>query len=136
MYGLPQEAGRIANNSLCTFLEPHGYTPVPIMPRLWKHKNRDITFILVVDDFGIKYTARDDVEHLLNALKQKYVVKEDWEGTRYCGLTMAWDYTKRTCQISMPGYVECVLQRFAHPAPSRPEDAPHQWTRPDYGAKV
>jgi hypothetical protein len=36
----------------------------------------------------------------------------------------------------MPGYIERVLKRFAHPLPSRPEDAPHQWTRPDYGAKV
>jgi hypothetical protein len=135
MYGLPQ-AGRLANDALCAFLAPHGYEPVPITPGLWRHQTRDITFTLVVDDFGIKYNTRADVDHLLNTLKQKYVVKEDWTGTRYCGLTMEWDYPSRAVTISMPGYIERVLKRFAHPMPSRPEDAPHQWTRPQYGAKV
>jgi hypothetical protein len=35
MYGLPQ-AGRIANDHLTDFLAPHGYTPMPITPGLWK----------------------------------------------------------------------------------------------------
>jgi len=36
----------------------------------------------------------------------------------------------------MPGYVERALQRFAHPAPSRPEHSPHEWQEPQYGRKV
>jgi len=56
MYGLPQ-AGRIANDRLTAFLAPYGYAPVPITPGLWKHASRDVTFSLVVDDFGVKYTA-------------------------------------------------------------------------------
>jgi hypothetical protein len=74
MYSLPQ-AGRFANDALCKFLEPHGYTPVPVTPGLWTHKTRNITFTLVIGDFDIKYTARDDVEHLLNALKQNMLSK-------------------------------------------------------------
>jgi hypothetical protein len=109
MYGLPQ-AGRLANDALCAFLAPHGYKPVPITPGLWRHQTRDITFTLVVDDFGIKYNTRADVDHLLNTLKQKYVVKEDWKGTRYCRLTMEWDYPARAVTISMPGYIERVLK--------------------------
>ena len=35
----------------------------------------------------------------------------------------------------MPGYVAKALQRFEHPAPSRNQDSPHAWTKPDYGAK-
>jgi hypothetical protein len=36
MYGLPQ-AGRLANEQLCEFLEPHGYVPYHVTPGLlWK----------------------------------------------------------------------------------------------------
>jgi hypothetical protein len=34
----------------------------------------------------------------------------------------------------MPGYIDRALQRFQHPAPATPEDAPHSWTKPTYGA--
>jgi hypothetical protein len=135
MYGLPQ-AGRIANDRLTKFLEPHGYTPVAVTPGLWKHHTRDITFTLVVDDFGVKYTDKNDAEHLMACLKENYVVKEDWEGTRYCGLTIEWDYTRRLCYISMPGYIARCLQRFAHMVSKTPTDSPHAYTPPIYGRKV
>jgi hypothetical protein len=132
MYGLPQ-AGRIANDQLIAKLTPHGYAPVPITPGLWKHSTADTVFSLVVDDFAIKYTSEADAHHLLNALKQDYKVSEDWQGQRYCGLTLEWDYAQRTCDISMPGYIERALQRFQHPPPARPQHSPHAWQRPDYG---
>jgi len=137
MYGLPQ-AGRIANDQLTKFLAPHGYHPLPLTPGLWKHNTRDITFSLVVDDFGVKYTNKSDADHLILTLEKecKYQISVDWEGTRYCGLTLAWDYVARTCDVSMPGYIERALQRFHHPTPSQPEHAPHPWQRPNYGAKT
>jgi len=67
MYGLPQ-AGKIANNQLITFLQPHGYRECPITPGLWKHGTRDATFCLVVDDFGIRYTNIANTHHLLGVL--------------------------------------------------------------------
>jgi hypothetical protein len=135
MYGLPQ-AGRIANDLLTARLLKHGYTPVPITPGLWVHKTRGTAFSLVVDDFGVLYVTDDDANHLLNALKENYTVSVDWEGKRYCGLTLEWDYTARTCDISMPGYIERALQRFKHSPPPRPQHSPHEWQRPDYGAKT
>ncbi len=98
MYGLPQ-AGRLANKQLTKFLAPHGYAPVPITPGLWRHATQDLSFTLVVDDFGVKYTDRANAEHLMTMLNKLYKVSEDWEGTRYCGLTLAWDYNLRTCNI-------------------------------------
>jgi hypothetical protein len=59
-----------------------------------------------------QYTNRADAEHLMQTLNKRYKVSEDWEGTRYCGLTVAWDYNTRTCDISMPSYIELALQRF------------------------
>ena len=135
MYGLPQ-AGRIAYDYLCKHLGPHEYHPCPITPGLWKSDTNDIMYSLVVDDFGIKYTNRDDVLHLVDILKEKYDCSIDWDGERYCGLTLNWDYNARTCDISMPGYIERALQRFQHPAPSRPQHAPHAWEVVQYGAKT
>jgi hypothetical protein len=135
MYGLPQ-AGRIANDQLTAFLAPKGYTPVPITPGLWCHDKSDLVFTLVVDDFGIKYTNPQDVHDLMTALKELYKVSEDWTGGRYCGLTLDWDYDKRTCDISMPGYIARALQRFSHPPPAKPQHSPHAWQKPSYGDKI
>jgi hypothetical protein len=134
MYGLPQ-AGIIANERLTKFLEPQGYTPCSITPGLWKHKTRSIQFSLVFDDFGIKYTDKANVHHLIAALSKDYVLKVDWAGTKYCGLSFAWDYANHTVDISMPGYIDRALQRFAHPTPTKPQPLPHAWARPHYGAK-
>jgi hypothetical protein len=111
MYGLPQ-AGRLANDRLTKILEPHGYRPCPITPGLWRHDTNSIVFMLVMDDFGIKYTDKKDLDHLMNVLQEHYQLTTDWEGKRYCGLTIDRDYETRTCDISMPGYIERALQRF------------------------
>ena len=47
----------------------------------------------------------------------------------------AQHYEKGTVDISMPGYVKKALQRFDHDPPTKPQDAPHLWTKPNYGAK-
>jgi Reverse transcriptase (RNA-dependent DNA polymerase) len=135
MYGLKQ-AGRLANDQLVTFLASYGYRPVEHTPGLWRHDTRPIMFTLVVDDFGVQYTAQEDLDHLLDALRSHYKISFDPTGTKYCGLDLAWDYSKRTCQVSMPGYIERALQRFKHEAPTKPQHSPHPWVQPDYGAKA
>jgi hypothetical protein len=138
MYGLPQ-AGKIANkNRLTAFLAPNGYAPAPITPGLWKHNASDLMFTLVaVDDFGVKFTKAEDAEQLMTTLKKLYTASEDLTGTKYCGLTLDWNYyTNRTVHISIPGYIERALQRFQHPTPTRPQHAPHAWQKPTYGAKT
>ena len=135
MYGLPQ-AGRLANDRLVKFLAPHGYAPVPITPGLWTHTTRPLAFTLVVDDFGIKYVDKADAQHLLDTLRLLYTASVDWDAKQYCGLTLDFDYVKRTCDISIPGYIARALKRFDHPQPSRPQHAPHAWVKPQYGAKT
>ena len=68
MLGLKQ-AGKLANNCLTTHLAQHRYHPVPRTPSLWKYETNSVFFTLVVDDFGIKYTEKADVDHLIQALK-------------------------------------------------------------------
>jgi hypothetical protein len=36
----------------------------------------------------------------------------------------------------MPGYIKAALHTYQHPAPTRPEHAPHKWNPPVYGAKT
>ena len=71
MYGLPQ-AGTLENDKLIKELAVKGFDQTNHTPGLWKHRTIPVTFSLVVDDFGIKYTHKEDVEMLLNTLQQKY----------------------------------------------------------------
>jgi hypothetical protein len=135
MYGLKQ-AGLIANQLLQTRLAPFGYYPARHTPGLWLHKTRPISFTLVVDDFAVKYVGKQHPEHLRNALLRTYELTTDWTATVYSGMTLKWDYDKRTCDISMPGYVANVLSKFQHDAPKHPQHTPSQYVTPVYGAKT
>jgi hypothetical protein len=135
MYGLPQ-AGCLANLRLEAVLKPqHGYVPCPVTSGLWTDLHSDLMFSLVVDDFGVRYTDKHNVERLLAALHQEYNYSIDWDGTCYIGLTLEWDYKNGKVFLSMPGYIERALQRFEHFRPTKIEHSPHDWTVPKYGAR-
>ena len=70
MYGL-KVAGYIANKDLEKYLKPHGYYPSEKTTGLWFHKTRPISFTLVVDNFGVKYVNKKDINHLIDIVKQK-----------------------------------------------------------------
>ena len=94
MYGLPQ-AGKIAYDQLVQHLKPFGYAPVKHMPGLLKHETKDISFILWVDDFRVKYTNRSDVHHLQQTLEKLYHFESDWSGKTYNKIRLKWDYKTR-----------------------------------------
>jgi hypothetical protein len=123
MYGLKQ-AGLLANQLIQTLLAPFGYHPARHTPGLWLHKTRPISFTLIVDDFAVKYVGKQHAEHLRNALLRTYELTTDWTETLYSGMTLKWDYDKRTCNISMPGYVSNVLSKFQHDPPKHPHHTP------------
>ena len=91
MYGLPQ-TGMLANELLQKCLKLHGYAPTKHKPGLCKNETRSTIFTFVVDDFGVKYIDKNNVEHLITALKKNYEITIDWEGKRYCGMKLDWDY--------------------------------------------
>ncbi len=135
MYGLPQ-AGIIMQELLADRLKQHGYTQSKTTPGLWSHKTRLIQFSLIVDDFEVKYVGKENAMHLLNTIQKYYKCSCDWDGKRYCGLTIKWDYEGRKVHLSMPTYVKKVLQRFQHPPPMKPQHQPHPSVKETYGAKV
>lgn len=116
MYGLPQ-AGLLAQELLEERLEKKDYYQSKLTPGLWSHQTRSIQFTLVVDDFGVKYVGEENKQHLINALQSHYHIDIDDEGSKYCGLNLAWDYSQQCVHVSMPGYVKRTLVRFQHDIP-------------------
>jgi hypothetical protein len=135
MYGFKQ-AGLLANQLLQTCLSPFGYFPAPHTPGLWQHKTRPISFTLVVDDFAVKCVDKQHAEHLRNALLRMYELTTDLPATVYSGMTLKWDYNKRICDISMPGYVLNVLREFQHDSPKHPRHTPSRYVTTVYGAST
>ena len=116
-------------------LEKEGYYPIEGTPGLWKNDTQPITFALCVENFGVKYFNYQDVDHLLTSLQKYYEILIDWDCKDYCGLNLEWHYNDRYIDVSMPGYVVCMLAKYQHLAPEKPQHAPHKWNTPAYGIK-
>ena len=69
-------------------LNKEGYFKSPLVPALWKHNKQPTQFILVVDNFGIKYFSSDNLNHLHDTLKQYYNVKLNPEGKVYVKINL------------------------------------------------
>jgi len=134
MYGHP-EAGRLAHDELVAHLKPYGYEPTPLTPGLWVHKTNGITFTLVVDDFGIKYKG-DNIQHLINALRDKYTITIDMSGSLFCGVSLEWRYKIGEVRCSMPGYIPKLLKKLNHQLPTKPQYSPHPAPTITYGIKL
>ena len=132
MYGLKQ-AVRLACDKLIKILAPFGYAPCKHAPNLWSHESKPTKFCLCVDDFGIKYFNKTDLNHLINALKSAYEITDDLSGSKFCGLTLDWNYEQGHVDISMPNYVVSALEKLNHPTPTKTQDAPHPWIPKQYG---
>ena len=94
-------------------------------PGLWYHETRNITFTLVVDNFGVKYVDKNDVEHLITSIKSNYELTVDSTGNLYCGISLGWDYVNRWVDISMPGYIKKKMQEYNHIVPIRLQRCPY-----------
>ena len=101
MYGLKQ-AALLAYNQLKMILAKYGYHPITGTVGLWEHESRPTKFCVCVDNFGVKYFAKDDAKHLLDSLRAHYKCTTDWDGKHYCGLTFDWHYDKNYFHVSMP----------------------------------
>ena len=77
------------------------------------------------------------MQHLYDTLNIYYPkLTIDWSGALYCGITLEWDYVKRTVDLSMPQYIHSVLHKFQHPPPPKPQHSSYPARPIHYGAKV
>ena len=123
VWGLPQ-AGILANKLLQKRLPPHGYYECKHTPGLWQHLTHPISFTLVVDDFEVKYVGREHIDHLIKCIKEKYELIKDWSGGLCCGIKLRWDNNACTLDISMPGYIKKLLQKYKQKMPKKPQHCP------------
>jgi len=135
LFGLKQ-SGMLANKQLAKVLGKEGYRQTRHTPGLWRHDTRPISFTLVVDDFGVKYTNKADVLHLQAVIEKAYPTTTDWSGTKFIGVTLQWDYIKRELRASMPGYVRKALLQFQHKQPAKAQHAPARYEAPVYGSRA
>ena len=127
MYGLPQ-SGKLANNLLQQRLKPHGFTPCTHTAGLWTHPTKPISFVLVVNDFAIKYTNKQDAMDLLDILHTHYTVKTDWAASTFCGIHLHWDYPNHQVHLSslsMPGYIASFLDALRPIRPTCAQNSPY-----------
>ena len=91
----------------------------------------------VVDNFLVKYTAKNDELHLIDTLNKKYPgITIDWSGRISFGIHLNWDYTKRTVTISITKYVNKSLSIFQHKKPKHDQHSSHPHVIPDYGSEI
>ncbi len=110
MYGLPQ-AGRLSQLRLISHLAKHGYHQSPKTPCLFQHETLDVTFCLVVDDFGVRYGKQSDADHLIATLRaNNYELTIKETGDTYLGMSIS--FGPGSVSLSMPGYINKALQRF------------------------
>ena len=92
-----------------------------------------------MDNFGIEYVCKEHTLHLLKTLEMDYKITTDWEGTKFAGIDLAWNYhawhANRTCRISMKGYITKVLLEYGHPFPMKPQLSLHRHKEISYGYK-
>ena len=105
--GLPQ-SGLLSQLRLISHLNSCGYYETST-PMLFKHVTRDITFVLVVDDFGVKYDRLSDYQHLVDSLQALYNVTVEPVGKRFLGFDIDYDETARIMTLSLPGYIRKLL---------------------------
>ena len=134
MYGLPQ-AGSLGQDQLEKRLNHEGYFQSQTVPGLWKHTTRPIQFILVVDDFGIKYIKKDDLDHLIRTLEKYYDVTVDLKGKEFVKIELDWDYENKRVHLSMAPYLQKALRQFDNIIPTHRHDSPYPHVEPKYGQK-
>ena len=125
----------LSNKLLEQRLNKAGYYQCPTTPGLWLHKWRQILFCLIVDGFGIEYVDKRHADHLRDILLEHYEIAQDWYGSRFSGIDLAWDNTNRTICHSIRNYIKNLLLKWGHTIPSKPQHSPFRHAPIIYGAK-
>jgi hypothetical protein len=130
MYGL-KETGKISNLCLVSLLSTFGFYETTT-PFLFKHVSRPILFVLVVDDFGVKYTNRFVLVSCLSIL---YHAKAQPIASKFLGLSISHNRTARTFTASYPGFTSHLLARL-RPLDVSPCNSPSIYTPPVFGSRA
>ena len=63
-------------------------------------------------------------------------MKINWDGSKYIGIELKWDYVKREVTLLMEGYSTRALKKFQHTPPTKHHCGPTKYLPPEYGQKI
>ena len=107
LYGLSC-SGLLSHLRLLAQLYAYDYVQTST-PCLFRHRTRDVSFCLVVDDLAIKYTNTSDLQHLTTCLGELFHIKVYPTCTSFLGFTVEYDRPARTISLSYPSYIPDLL---------------------------
>ena len=111
-YGLKQ-SGKIAHNNLVKHLNKYDYVQAEHIDGVFVHKLWDISFTLVVDNFGIKYTNKDDGNYLISIMRSKYKFKVDFDAKQYIRVLLNTE-NESTGEKGKKHTKQSISGQFAH----------------------
>ena len=96
----------------CGTPQKHGYIQAKNTNGLFVHDLWDISFTLVVKEFGIKYTNKDDVNHLISVMRGKYKFNVNFDAKQYIEIHLKWNYVEQNVRCSMKEYFIQALEEL------------------------
>ncbi len=137
LYGHPA-AGRLSFHKLKGILEAAGFIENPFVDCLFKHNTRNIQFALIVDDMGIKYSNKEDLDYLISVIEPHWKLKVDLSGSKFLGMHLVWEYDRPKPRVLIfnPTVVRDALARFAPNKHMRGRTTPSPYTQPVYGLRT
>ena len=134
LYGHPA-AGRLSFIKLKEILEEADFYEHPFVECLFIHKTRNITFALIVDDMGIKYSDEKDLQFLVDVITPHWKLKVDTTGSRFLGMHLVWQYDRPIPRVIIfnPTVVKNALSRFVKGTVLRGRKTPSPYVQPVYG---
>ena len=70
-----------------------------------EHENINHIQFLCVDDFGVEFFTKKDVDHLMHALEQLDKLYIDWEGKYHCDFNLHWNYKDNYVNAAIPQFI-------------------------------
>ena len=103
----------------------------------------ELTDLRTIVSNASRFTMQNPVVFLSNSIANGNTANQWWTGggsTRqtlgnlYAGIDLAWNYTMRTCRLSMNNYIDTLLVKYNHPHPKKPCLLPYKAIPITYGA--
>ena len=79
--------------------------------------------------------SKPDAQHLLYVIGRTYSYTTDWDGKKYCGLAIDWNYTDGYVDISISDYVNKNLITLQQTPQVSPQYSPHSHIPIQYNTK-
>ncbi|KAJ5462342.1 hypothetical protein N7530_010547 [Penicillium desertorum] len=111
LFGL-RDSVYLWNEEIDSKLRQIGFHPLDDDPYIYvKGKGMNLTIIMIyVDDFIIAAPSDEDIQHVVDELRQYYDMKDLGEPKQYLNCALDRDYVNRTITMSQKAYVQKVLR--------------------------